>query len=670
MKLTDDRPLVTTIGEHCRICYTCVRKCPAKAIRIADGQAQVLPERCIACGNCVRVCSQKAKRAMDSTQAVRDLLASGSPVAAIVAPSFPAEFTDSHWSRVIGMLRRLGFASVHEVAFGADLVADRYRKLFESNEDHRYIATTCPAIVAYVERYYPALVDYLAPIVSPMVAVARLLRRCHGPDLRIVFIGPCIAKKGELESEVLTDSDVDAALTFVELRTMFREADIEPLSVEPSDFDPPRAGAGGLFPISRGLFHAAQIREDLFRGDVIAADGRRDFVDAIREFETGDLGVRLLEVLACNGCIMGPGLSADTPLFNRRTSVRNYVHERWDSFDPAKWREEMAQFDDLDLGRVFAPYDQRIPVIEEQQIRRILKRMGKSDPGDELNCGACGYDTCQEHAVAILKGLAESEMCLPHTIEKLHTTIRDLASSNEQLASAQEALMQSQKLASMGQLAAGIAHEVNNPLGVVLMYAHLLLDEQGKESRLQDDLKMIADQADRCKKIVSGLLNFARQTRVNREPTDLCELIDTTLRALPAPKNVSVQIEHSMDDRVVELDRDQTKQVLTNLVTNAYAAMERGGTLTISTGGDDDQVEINVADTGTGILPQHRDKIFEPFFTTKQMGQGTGLGLSVTYGIVKMHSGGITVETNADPASGPTGTTFTVRLPRRSVPVD
>jgi iron only hydrogenase large subunit-like protein/nitrogen-specific signal transduction histidine kinase len=670
MKLTDDKSLVTTIGEHCRICYTCVRKCPAKAIRIAEGQANVLPHRCIACGNCVRVCALNAKQALDSTDDVRDLLDGDAAVAAILAPSFPAEFTECHWTRMVGMLRELGFASVHEVAFGADLVAERYRQLFEENPEARHIATTCPAVVAYVERYHPDSVGYLSPIVSPMVAVARALHEIHGTDLKIVFIGPCIAKKGELASELLENSAVDAALTFVELRAMIQQADLDPHKVEPADFDPPHAGSGALFPISRGLFHAADIPEDLFRGDVVTAEGRRDFVEAVKEFDDGHLGARMLEALACNGCIMGPGVTGEAPLFSRRTSVRNFVHERWGSFDSEKWQDEMERFTDLDLSRTFAPYDQRIPVLQESKVQEILNRMGKSGPAEELNCGACGYDTCREHAVAIIKGLAESEMCLPHTIEKLHTTIDELASSNELLASAQEALMQSEKLASMGQLAAGIAHEVNNPLGVVLMYSHLLLDEHGENETLRGDLAMITEQADRCKRIVSGLLNFARQTKVLREPTDICKWIDSTLPALQPPARVTVVTEHNIDDPIVEIDRDQTTQILTNLVTNAYAAMENGGTLTVTTDGKDDQVRICVSDTGAGIPPENRKKIFEPFFTTKQMGRGTGLGLSVTYGIVKMHSGSVSVESNHDPAAGPTGTTFTVSLPRKAPLVD
>ena len=568
MKGSESLALVTTIKERCRVCYTCVRECPAKAIRIVGGQAEVIKQRCIGCGNCVRVCSQHAKQVLSSVEPVAELLAGEAPVAAILAPSFPAEFTETGYQQLVGLVRALGFRYVNEVAFGADLVATAYRHLLDRTNGRRYIATTCPALVSYVERYHPQLVPSLAPVVSPMVAAARVLRRLHGEGLKVVFIGPCIAKKGEGASENLP-REVDAVLTFAELRQMFADRSLSPDGVTPSDFDPPHAGPGALFAISRGLLQAADIREDLVAGNVVAADGRSNFVEAIKEFESGDLDVSLLEVLCCHGCIMGSGMSTEAPLFSRRRVVGQHVRERMAERAPEEWRAAMERFADLDLSRPFSTDDQRIPPPSEEELAAILVRMGKKSPEDELNCGACGYDTCHEHAIAIHRGLAENEMCLPHTIERLHETVGELAVSNEQLANTQEALMQSEKLASMGQLAAGIAHEVNNPLGVVLMYAHLLLEESESGSKLRDDLVMIADQADRCKKIVSGLLNFARQTKVVVEPTDLRELVDRSLRTTPAPESVTVRTEHAVEDPVVEVDPHQIGQVLTNLLTHA-----------------------------------------------------------------------------------------------------
>ncbi len=425
------------------------------------------------------------------------------------------------------------------------------------------------------------------------------------------------------------------------------------------------AAAGGLFPISRGVLQAANLREDLLTGEIVATQGRSHVLEAIKEFADGDLGAKLLELLCCEGCIMGAGLTNDLPLFNRRRRVRTYVTERMKICDHERWQHDMEELSRLDLSRTFQADDQRMPAPARSEIDEIMHRMGKRGPGDELNCGACGYDTCREHAIAIHEQLAETEMCLPHTIDQLRVALREVESSHVQLAAAQEALVQSEKLASMGQLAAGIAHEVNNPLGVVLMYSHLLLDDCEPQAKMREDLVMIAEQADRCKKIVAGLLHFARQNKVVRIPNDLRELINRAMLTIPVPEGITVNIKHGLIDPLAEVDRDQIVQVLTNLVSNAVAAMENGGTLTIATEGDEHHVRIIVRDTGVGIPPENIKKVFDPFFTTKQMGKGTGLGLAVTYGIVKMHSGDIRVQSQANPAAGPTGTTFTVTLPRK-----
>ncbi len=319
----------------------------------------------------------------------------------------------------------------------------------------------------------------------------------------------------------------------------------------------------------------------------------------------------------------------------------------------------------MGLTRGYTAQDMRLPVPSPQELQRLLAELGKPDPTNELNCGACGYSSCRELASAIYRGLAEREMCLPHSIEHLRDTVRELGRSNEELANAQVALVRSEKLASMGQLAAGIAHEVNNPLGVVIMYSHFLQEQLAGKPEFRDDLAMVVEQADRCKKIVAGLLDFARQNKVEHDRIDITELVQRGLRGLAHPLAVDIVVEHAVSDRFVEVDPDQITQVLVNLLSNAFAAMPDGGRLTIRTEGDEERVRLSVSDTGVGILPEHFDKLFEPFFTTKKVGQGTGLGLAVSYGIVKMHRGDIKVQSNPFPAKGPTGTTFTVVLPRR-----
>ncbi|MBN1880776.1 MAG: 4Fe-4S binding protein [Deltaproteobacteria bacterium] len=664
METYTQESFVETIGDRCRVCYTCVRECPAKAIRISGGQAEILPERCISCGHCVSVCSQGAKRVISSLDSFHQLLDSNEIKIACIAPSAPAEFSDIGIEHFIGMVRALGFDKVCEVAFGADLVSDRYRRLIEEGKEKEYISTTCPALIGFVERYHPGIAASLAPIVSPMIAVARALRMFHGQDIQIAFIGPCVAKKKEAVSRVL-NGEVNVVITFNEMREIFDMHNLTPDSCEPSDFDPPRSGLGMLFPITRGLFQAADIRDDILENRFVATGGS-DFVEVIKEYEEGIIQTKILEVLCCDGCIMGPGMSVKTYKHERQSLISQYARKKLAEHNREEWQEVMRQCQDLDLSRTFEPQDDtETQPICEAKIEKVLADLGKYTPQDELNCGACGYETCRDHAIAIIMGLAENEMCLPHTIDMLKNAYETLHYSHEQLAQTRAALEQAEKMASLGKLAAGIAHEINNPLGIVLMYAHTLLEEVSDEA-LNEDLTMIAQQADRCKRIVSDLLQFARKNRVELQSQNLYSLVERTINQMNISSGIGIELECTCDNPVAEVDTTQIIQVITNIVDNAVHAMSGHGKLNIRVDGTDDEVFIAITDSGIGIAQEYLKKIFEPFYTTKQMGKGTGLGLAVSYGIIKMHRGGIDVQSNTDPDAGPTGTTFTIRLPRNS----
>jgi len=299
-----------------------------------------------------------------------------------------------------------------------------------------------------------------------------------------------------------------------------------------------------------------------------------------------------------------------------------------------------------------------------EQIKEVLYKMGKYSQQDHLNCGACGYDSCEEHAIAIINGLAETEMCLPYSIEKLHKYIRELNISKEKLANVQEALRHSEKLAGMGQLSAGIAHELNNPLGVITMYSNILKEELPVDSLMLQDIELIVEQADRCRKIVGGLLNFARKNQVNLTESDLVNLARHSIDSVIIPEEIQILFKAEVNDPVAMIDCDQMTQVFTNLLKNAVEAMPAKGQINFNLTDSRDQLNVSISDNGTGIQPENMDKLFTPFFTTKETGKGTGLGLPIIYGIVKMHKGDIKVVSNVDPAKGPTGTTFTIVIPR------
>ncbi|MBN2803300.1 MAG: 4Fe-4S binding protein [Deltaproteobacteria bacterium] len=658
-----NKAFVRTAKEKCRVCYTCVRECPAKAIRIFDGQAEIIADRCIACGNCVKVCSQNAKQIVDSSECINEILNSSKKVAACIAPSFPADFSDVEPEILVGMLSKLGFDYITEVSFGADLVAYKYKELIENSHGEKFIATTCPAIVAYIERYQVDAFKNLAPIVSPMIAHAKVLKQEYGEEVKLVFIGPCIAKKMEAASHNLSGY-IDCAITFKELKQLFEDKDITAQNSFKKNFDPPYPGLGSLFPLNGGMLQASDIKEDLVLGDIVAADGLSEFVSAIGEFADGNMDVKLLEVLSCEGCIMGPGMTTDEPKFRRRSRVSNYVRNSGYNTNNKEHLLYFNKYKNIDLSRNYTLFDQRIPSPSNEELNALLKRLGKESEKDELNCQACGYTTCREHAIAIHKGLAEDEMCLPFVIEKLKNTVNALSVSHKHLEDTKDQLLHSEKLASMGQLAAGVAHELNNPLGVVLMYSHLLLDDLDKDTELYQDLKMITQQAERGKKIVANLLDFARENKVLIEEVDIKTILKRAVQSTIISDNINVSFNFNHKSKTCEMDRDQMLQVFTNIISNANAAMENGGKLIISTDDNEAELRIRFSDNGEGIEKNNLDKIFQPFFTTRKMGKGTGLGLAVSYGIVKMHRGRIEVKSNADKEKGETGSEFQVCLPR------
>ena len=241
---------------------------------------------------------------------------------------------------------------------------------------------------------------------------------------------------------------------------------------------------------------------------------------------------------------------------------------------------------------------------------------------------------------------------------------RSFNSMVETLRNVQQELLHKEKLASVGQLAAGVAHEINNPLGTVLLFAGVLHKELPEDDPRRNDLKMIIQETARCKTIVADLLNFARQQEVLAQETDVHTLLEQVIEKVchqPSFAQVEIVRQFSLDMPIIQADPAQLQQVFINLLDNAAEAMEGGGTLTLATRSTDSHwVEIKVSDTGCGIPEENLGKLFNPFFTTKPSGQGTGLGLSIVYGIVKMHSGQIAIQSKMGQ-----GTTFTITLPVR-----
>ncbi len=247
----------------------------------------------------------------------------------------------------------------------------------------------------------------------------------------------------------------------------------------------------------------------------------------------------------------------------------------------------------------------------------------------------------------------------------IFTDLREKVKMERKLQETQLQLLQSEKLASLGKLAAGVAHEINNPLGGILIFSKMLLEDLPPDDSRREDLLRISDEASRCKEIVKGLLEFARQTSYKMEPTDLNRALIQGIFLLENQALFhNIRIIKELDPNLPSImaNASQLNQVFMNIILNAAEAMEGQGTLTVTTGlgAEKNTVLVEFIDTGCGIKEEHLTRIFDPFFTTKEVGKGTGLGLSMCYGIVEKHHGRIGVKSKEGE-----GSTFTIELPIR-----
>ncbi|MFX4262114.1 [Fe-Fe] hydrogenase large subunit C-terminal domain-containing protein [Pelotomaculum propionicicum] len=404
--------LISTNEAKCRDCYKCIRSCPVKSICIKSGHskaqlyAKVIEESCIQDGLCTTVCPQKAKVVVNHVDDVKQLLFENVvPVLASVAPSFPAMLPLSNPAVFPSLLKQLGFSHIGQTSVGAELICDEHRRVSPRGP---LISSACPVVVNLVERHYPHLIPYLSPLVSPMVAHGRLLKS-QFPGSAVVFIGPCIAKKGEA-----LGGAVDYVLGFKEVWEWIGQEKIDVNKFSPSKFDGYQPGPARLFPIEGGQLRATSLSTDLTDKEVQTVTGISNCIKLFENFATAVPSRRplFMELMACNGgCLGGPYGVSDKDIYAKKTVLLDYY-----SLQDTGTRDSMPQppLPAADLYRSYLDRKAVVPQPTEEQIKAILALTDKFSPGDELNCGACGFNSCREKAVAVFQGNAESQMCIPY----------------------------------------------------------------------------------------------------------------------------------------------------------------------------------------------------------------------------------------------------------------
>jgi len=405
---------IVTHKERCRRCYSCVRTCPVKAIKVDQGFAQIIYDRCIGCGNCLS-CPQKAKVIVDRMVRTQELLAAGTPVVAVLGCSFPAFFHTISAGQLVAGLKSLGFIEVHEGAYGARMIADSYRDTLKV-ADQPVISSHCPAVVDLIERHYPKLLPNLTGVVSPMIAMGRFIKSVLGEETKVVYISTCIAAKFEIQAEESANA-IDVVLTYQEIDKLFKSRGINPASLGEMQFDGINPGQGRLFTLTGGALKVFGIEHDFQDTEIVASEGEFHTIDIIRDLAAGRIEPTFADLRFCDGgCVDGPVRDRELNHFFKRKLIVNYS----DMAKPYVTAPHyLAKSERPSMLRAFSDKFRKLPNPGKDDIKHILHSINKFAQGDELNCRACGYNTCRELAVAVYQGLADIEMCLPHNIQQI-----------------------------------------------------------------------------------------------------------------------------------------------------------------------------------------------------------------------------------------------------------
>ena len=402
-------------ATKCKHCYKCVRYCEVKAIQVKDERAVIMPDKCILCGHCLKICPQSAKTLKSDLDLVKGFIARGDRVVVSIAPAYMGLLKYKTIGQVRSALIRLGFEDVRETSEGAAFVTAEYARLLEEHTMENIITTCCPSVNDLVEIYYPDLVPYLAPVVSPMIAHGKLLKEELGRDVRVVFLGPCIAKKKE-SLDMRHQGFIDAVLNFNDINRWLDEENIVIEDCEDMPFTRFDPKVNRLYPVTNGVVSsvlATEPEKDGYRKFYV--HGVSNCIDLCKSMARGEIKGCFIEMNMCSGgCIKGPTVNDESiSRFKVKLDMEEAIAR-----EPASGKAMEPVWEKVSFRKRFVDRSPKDPMPTEEQIREILRMTNKTRPEDELNCGACGYPTCRDKAIAVFQHKAEVSMCIPFMHEK------------------------------------------------------------------------------------------------------------------------------------------------------------------------------------------------------------------------------------------------------------
>jgi diguanylate cyclase (GGDEF)-like protein len=403
--------LISVDETTCRACWRCVRLCPAHAIRVIDGSAEIIGEKCIGCGACVAGCRSGSIRVRNDGAIVDGLLASDRPVVALLASEFAAAMHPMSPDAVEAALAGVGFYAVESTVLGEEVVALEYEARHAATTGVPVIRSTCPVVNDWVRRYHPGLAGALAPVVPPYVAQATIMKALYPTGTAVVYVSPCYARKDEALSPDF-EGVVDTAIGFDELKRALARRDAR-TSAGASRSDPARRRPEPLKEVSLtdGYPRSTLASRRMLDPAVRVVRGLAELDELLTAIAAGETAPAIIDALNCEGCIDGPAVNPGISLFAKRNLEAADRRRRVST--SVSSRQIIRQLPAMDLRRSFSPDPVIIVAPDEPTLRGMLAGAGFRDDQDVLDCGACGYDTCLAHAAAIHRGDSTWEVCFP-----------------------------------------------------------------------------------------------------------------------------------------------------------------------------------------------------------------------------------------------------------------
>ena len=396
-------------NANCRNCYKCVRACPVKAISILGDQARIEEKRCIYCGKCYLVCPQDARDLIGDLELVKQMIEQGEKVYVSISSAFTIYFPDFNLRSMAAVLKKLGAKHVEETSIGTKRVLEEYMDIINSRKMRNLLSSHCPSTNYLVQKYFPRMIKWLMPVVTPLEAHALMMKKAYGDDIRVVGIGPCIAYR-KLAVQERDGKLIDAYINYEELENWMEAVGISSMDEEDPDTYAVSTFDSRYTDESNGLFRS--LDENVKKKYTLwSADGVSRSNNVLKDFNDSISG-HFVELLSCtDSCLGGPIVRlAHRDTFEDKTkwmaSIRE-IPEYISKINPSEYAE-------IDVHKEYHRMDYKSEMPTEEQIADLLLLVGIHKKDDMLDCSGCGYPTCRDKAIAVFQGMADPYMCIPY----------------------------------------------------------------------------------------------------------------------------------------------------------------------------------------------------------------------------------------------------------------